>query len=56
VHGSLLMVRLSALDATGQPVLDQTRTVGLVRLPGAYVGVLLGGAGPLRAGATRCWC
>ncbi|QXJ23248.1 ABC transporter permease [Actinomadura graeca] len=35
------------------PVLDQTRTVGLVTLPGAFVGVLLGGAGPVEAGATQ---
>lgn len=35
------------------PALDQTRTVGLVTLPGAYVGVLLGGAGPLQAGMTQ---
>ncbi len=35
------------------PALDQTRTVGLVTLPGAYVGVLLGGAGPLQAGVTQ---
>lgn len=35
------------------PVLDQTRTVGLVTLPGAFVGVLLGGAGPVAAGATQ---
>lgn len=35
------------------PVLDQTRTVGLVTLPGAFVGVLLGGADPLQAGATQ---
>lgn len=35
------------------PALDQTRTVGLVTLPGAYVGVLLGGAGPLQAGAAQ---
>ncbi|GAB2959264.1 ABC transporter permease [Amycolatopsis acidiphila] len=35
------------------PALDQTRTVGLVTLPGAYVGVLLGGAGPLQAGITQ---
>jgi putative ABC transport system permease protein len=30
------------------PVLDQTRTVGLVTLPGAFVGVLLGGGSPAR--------
>ena len=35
------------------PALDQTRTVGLVTLPGAYVGVLLGGASPLQAGVTQ---
>ncbi len=35
------------------PALDQTRTVGLVTLPGAYVGVLLGGASPVAAGATQ---
>jgi putative ABC transport system permease protein len=35
------------------PALDQTRTVGLVTLPGAYVGVLLGGAGPIQAGMTQ---
>jgi putative ABC transport system permease protein len=35
------------------PALDQTRTVGLVTLPGAFVGMLLGGAGPLQAGAVQ---
>ncbi|WP_245601819.1 ABC transporter permease [Hamadaea tsunoensis] len=35
------------------PALDQTRTVGLVTLPGAFVGVLLGGGSPLQAGATQ---
>lgn len=35
------------------PGLDQTRTVGLVTLPGAFVGVLLGGASPLQAGAAQ---
>ncbi|PWU48027.1 ABC transporter permease [Micromonospora sp. S4605] len=35
------------------PALDQTRTVGLVTLPGAFVGVLLGGADPLTAGITQ---
>lgn len=35
------------------PPLDQTRTVGLVTLPGAYVGVLLGGASPVQAGVTQ---
>ena len=35
------------------PALDQTRSVGLVTLPGAFVGVLLGGASPVQAGATQ---
>jgi len=35
------------------PGLDQTRTVGLVTLPGAFVGVLLGGGTPLQAGAAQ---
>ncbi|MBK8460918.1 MAG: ABC transporter permease [Micropruina sp.] len=35
------------------PILDQTRTVGLVTLPGAFIGVLLGGGSPLQAGATQ---
>lgn len=35
------------------PGLDQTRTVGLVTLPGAFVGVLLGGATPLQAAAVQ---
>ncbi|MFC7344849.1 ABC transporter permease [Saccharopolyspora griseoalba] len=35
------------------PALDQTRTVGLVTLPGAFVGMLLGGAGPVQAGAVQ---
>ena len=33
------------------PALDQTRTVGLVTLPGAFVGALIGGAGAV--GAAR---
>jgi putative ABC transport system permease protein len=35
------------------PALDQTRTVGLVTLPGAFVGMLLGGASPLEAGSVQ---
>lgn len=35
------------------PILDQTRTVGLVTLPGAFVGVLLGGGSPVQAGITQ---
>ncbi|MGA9748481.1 MAG: ABC transporter permease, partial [Nocardioides sp.] len=35
------------------PGLDQTRTVGLVTLPGAFIGVLLGGGTALQAGAAQ---
>ncbi len=35
------------------PALDQTRTVGLVALPDAFVGVLLGAGTALQAGATQ---
>ena len=35
------------------PTMDQTRTVGLVTLPGAFVGMLLGGASPVQAGVTQ---
>ena len=35
------------------PTTDQTRTVGLVTLPGAFVGMLLGGASPVQAGVTQ---
>jgi putative ABC transport system permease protein len=35
------------------PALDQTRTVGLVTLPGAFVGLLLGGSSPVTAGAVQ---
>ena len=49
-------VTLVAREAAGLaliPGLDQTRTVGLVTLPGAFVGVLLAGASPLQAGAVQ---
>lgn len=35
------------------PTLDQTRTAGLVTLPGAFVGMILGGAAPLDAGMIQ---
>lgn len=35
------------------PALDQTRTVGLVTLPGAFVGVLLGGGTAIEAGTAQ---
>ncbi len=42
----------SAREAT-IPNNDQTRTVGLVTLPGAFIGVLLGGGSPIQAGAAQ---
>ena len=45
-------VRPIARDAAAEalvPALDQTRTVGLVTLPGAFVGALLGGASAAQA-------
>ncbi|MCM2579299.1 ABC transporter permease [Streptomyces meridianus] len=48
----LEIARPAASDAL-LPGLDQTRTVGLVTLPGAFVGMLLGGASPLAAGAVQ---
>ena len=35
------------------PAVDQTRTVGLVTLPGAFVGVLLGGGSAADAAAAQ---
>lgn len=48
----LEIARGAASDAL-LPGLDQTRTVGLVTLPGAFVGMLLGGASPVMAGAVQ---
>jgi len=49
---ALVVVRATATEAL-VPALDQTRTVGLVTLPGAFVGVLLGSGDPVRAGAAQ---
>lgn len=35
------------------PAIDQTKNVGLVTLPGAFVGMLLGGASPLEAATVQ---
>jgi putative ABC transport system permease protein len=48
----LFVIRPAAASALIPP-LDQTRTVGLVTLPGAFVGVLLGGGTPAQAGAAQ---
>lgn len=49
---TLELCRPSAAQAL-VPGMDQTRTVGLVTLPGAFVGVLLGGGTPTQAGAAQ---
>ena len=49
-------VLLVCRPAAGQalvPALDQTRTVGLVTLPGAFVGMVLGGASPTQAALVQ---
>ncbi|WP_199439753.1 ABC transporter permease [Umezawaea beigongshangensis] len=46
------LVRAPAAEAL-VPALDQTRTVGLVTLPGAFVGMLLGGAPVWQAAALQ---
>lgn len=46
------LIRKPAAEAL-VPLLDQTRTVGLVTLPGAFVGMLLGGAPVWQAGALQ---
>jgi putative ABC transport system permease protein len=49
---ALEICRPSASQAL-TPALDQTRTVGLVTLPGAFVGVLLGSGDPVQAGVAQ---
>lgn len=55
-----LLPREAAAELTGRftaeslfPVLDQTRTVGVVTLPGAFIGVLLGGGSPAEAAGAQ---
>ena len=48
----LEVIGRSAADAL-LPNLDQTRTVGVVVLPGAFVGVLLSTGSPVQAGAVQ---
>lgn len=49
---AFLVVQPSAREAL-MPGLDQTRTVGVVTLPGAFIGVLLGGGTPVEAAAAQ---
>jgi putative ABC transport system permease protein len=50
---SVTVVARPAAGLALVPGLDQTRTVGLVTLPGAFVGVLLAGAPAAQAGAVQ---
>ncbi|MBS4102673.1 ABC transporter permease [Tsukamurella paurometabola] len=53
-----LFVRLELARAAATaliPALDQTRTVGLVTIPGAFVGMVLGGASPLAAAVMQLY-
>lgn len=52
-HEARLMVCRPASQLALIPTVDTTRTVGLVTLPGAFVGTLLGGATPLEAAALQ---
>jgi UDP-glucose/iron transport system permease protein len=42
-----------AVQAGVVPVIDQTRTVGVVTLPGTFVGLVLGGASPAEAARVQ---
>lgn len=48
-----LMVCREAAATALSPSLDQTRTIGLVTIPGAFVGMVLGGAEPWQAGVMQ---
>jgi putative ABC transport system permease protein len=50
---AVLLIARRAAGRALVPAIDQTRNVGLVVLPGAYVGLLLGGASPLEAGRVQ---
>jgi len=49
---AMLVCRPAATQALVPPM-DQTRTVGLVTLPGAFVGVLIGSGNPVQAAAAQ---
>ncbi len=48
-----LMVGRPVAGEAVLPAVDQTRTAGLVTLPGAFVGMILGGAAPIDAGIIQ---
>jgi putative ABC transport system permease protein len=50
---ALRPLALEAVQTALLPVLDQTRSVGLVTLPGTFVGLVLGGASPAEAARVQ---
>ena len=50
---SVADIARSAVVESMRPALDQTKTTGLVTLPGAFVGALLAGASPVDAGVFQ---
>lgn len=51
--GALHALERRAVRRALVPLLDQTKNVGVVTLPGAFVGMLLGGASPLDAAKVQ---
>jgi putative ABC transport system permease protein len=47
---SVADIARAAIAESMRPAIDQTKTTGLVTLPGAFVGALLAGASPVEAG------
>lgn len=50
---ALRPLRREAVTTALLPIIDQTKNVGLVTLPGAFVGMLLGGATPVEAAVVQ---
>lgn len=53
VRGALAPLVRKAVTTGLVPAIDQTRSVGLVTLPGTFVGLILGGASPETAARTQ---
>ena len=53
VRDALAPVVRQAVTTGLVPILDQTRSVGLVALPGTFVGLILGGASPAEAARVQ---
>ena len=53
LRDAIALVTEPSVTESVLPTVDRTATVGLVTLPGAFVGVLLGGGSALQAGAAQ---